>query len=168
MAHYDIRHSITRIASTIFSVIVVVAMASPTSADGHAISGPAHVIDGRTMEIEGVRYTLYGIAVPDLEQTCAWPDKAIPCGDVARTALMDLVVASTVTCDVVDDTPLPDGYTPARCEIDGFDIGRNMVHTGWAVADRRTADVYTDTEEKARSAKRGLWKGTFTMPDGVL
>lgn len=138
---------------------------APVRADELTVSGPATVIDGRTMEISGKRVALYAIAVPRLGQTCEWPDKTIPCGEVARTALMDLVVASTVTCRSVDgNVTSSEGATIVRCEVDGFDVGRNMVHTGWAIADRRIAQDYIDTEAKARKAARGVWKGTFTMP----
>ena len=52
----------------------------------------------------------------------------------------------------------------AVCFADGFDIGRNMVHTGWALAYRSQSTVYIDTEEAARKAKRGMWRGTFVKP----
>jgi hypothetical protein len=49
-------------------------------------------------------------------------------------------------------------------DLDGFDIGRNMVHTGWALAYRQFSTDYVGTEDKAREAKRGLWKGEFVLP----
>jgi hypothetical protein len=47
---------------------------------------------------------------------------------------------------------------------DGFDIGRNMVHTGWALAYRQYSTDYVGTEDKAREAKRGMWKGKLVPP----
>lgn len=168
MAQYDIRCPRTRILAalvTVLAAFLLIIADAPARAGGHEVSGAANVIDGQTMEIEGRRISLHAIAAPRLDQVCEWPDKKIPCGDVSRTALMDLVIAATVNCRFVEGiAPRDDGAVDALCEIDGFDVGRNMVHTGWAVADRRVSDVYADTEVKARSAKRGLWKGTFTMP----
>jgi endonuclease YncB( thermonuclease family) len=46
----------------------------------------------------------------------------------------------------------------------GFDTGKNMVHTGWALAYRQYSTDYVDTEEDARQAKRGMWKGEFVPP----
>ncbi len=46
----------------------------------------------------------------------------------------------------------------------GFSINRNMVYTGWALAYRRYSTDYIDTEEGAKSAKRGLWRGKFVAP----
>jgi len=173
MTQYGIRYSalLTSWATCLGAVVLVLmAVALPDSllANDHSVSGPATVIDGQTVMIGDARYVLYGIAAPRLGQTCEWPDQEIPCGDVSRTALMDLVIASTVNCTSVADEEDPDN-TPnsaiiAHCEVGGFDLGRNMVHTGWAVVDRRIGDRYSDTEDNARAAKRGLWKGSFTLP----
>lgn len=57
------------------------------------------------------------------------------------------------------------GRTVAVCfASDGFDIGRNLVHTGWALAYRQYSMDYVDTEDNAREAKRGLWRGEFVKP----
>ena len=42
--------------------------------------------------------------------------------------------------------------------------GRNMVLTGWVLAYRRYSTDYVGTEDKAREAKRGMWKGKFVPP----
>ena len=39
-----------------------------------------------------------------------------------------------------------------------------MVYTGWALAYRRYSTDYIDTEEGAKSAKHGLWRGKFVAP----
>lgn len=164
MAQYDIRHSITRAPALMICALMVLMMAAPAQAGSAGGSGPATVIGGQTMDVAGQRFALHAIAAPHLEQTCEWPDRTIPCGDISRTALMDLVIAAAVNCQPVVGAATFDGVIFARCDVDGFDVGRNMVHTGWAVADPRVSDVYTDTEMNARNARRGLWKGTFEMP----
>ncbi len=52
----------------------------------------------------------------------------------------------------------------AICTAGGFDVARILVHTGWALADREQSNRYVVNENKAKAAKRGLWKGTFTPP----
>jgi endonuclease YncB( thermonuclease family) len=146
-------------------LLVSLVFSFPSSAGSPQVSGPATVISGDTLEVAGQRFRLFGIAAPKLAQTCQWPDKVIPCGDVSRTALMDLVVAAQVDCAVTDnEAPQADGTTLARCYVDGFDVGKNMVHTGWAVVFTQESGAYQDTEDKARAAKRGLWKGEFQLP----
>jgi len=39
-----------------------------------------------------------------------------------------------------------------------------MVHTGWALAYRQYSTDYVATEDKARKAQRGMWKGKFVPP----
>ncbi|MFQ5765658.1 MAG: thermonuclease family protein, partial [Rhodospirillales bacterium] len=97
-----------------------------------------------------------------LDQTCRWPNKVIPCGQMSRTAMMDLVAQAQVVCTPLG--PAGPGVRLARCRAGGFDIGNNMVHTGWALAYRPDTSPYVVTQDKARKARRGLWKGTFALP----
>ncbi len=126
------------------------------------ISGEARVIDGMTLEVRGQRLRLFGIDAPDLKQTCRWPNKVIPCGQVSKTAMMDLVAQTRVVCATLDQKRT--GVRLARCRAGGFDIGANMVHTGWALAFRPESVAYVETENQAKKAHRGLWKGDFTLP----
>lgn len=144
------------------AILLAAGTAWPAVAAGLDITGPAKVIDGTTLEVTGRVIRLYGIDAPDPEQTCQWPEKAIPCGNLARLALMDLTTGAEVACQprAKDER----GRIVAICFAGGFDVGRNMVHTGWAVADREISTAYVDTEEKARQAKHGMWRGTFAMP----
>ncbi len=138
---------------------VLALAAVPARAD---ITGKARVIDGHTVEVAGRRVRLHGIHAPALDQTCRWPGRTIDCGTLAKLALMDLTAGTDVVCRPRDRDP--DGPFVAVCFADGFDIGRNMVHTGWALAYRAQSTVYVDTEETARKAKRGMWRGTFVKP----
>lgn len=146
-------------ALTAFAVLGLLAL--PASAAGE-VTGPATVVDGDTLEVAGRRFNLYGVDAPELDQTCPWPNKTIPCGDVARTALMDLVVGVDVTCKPQSkDT---DGGWLAFCLASGFDLAQNMVHTGWALAARHYSSSHASIEECAKAARRGLWKGDFSVP----
>jgi endonuclease YncB( thermonuclease family) len=140
----------------------MVLAAVPALAAGIEITGKAKVIDGMTMEVEGRRVRLYGVDAPDLEQTCQWPDRTIPCGKLAKLALMDLTTGGAVACR--PRAKDADGSLIAICFSGGFDIGKNMVHTGWAMTDRRVSRPYIETEQKSRTAKRGMWRGAFVRP----
>ena len=134
----------------------------PFPVEAQDISGDARVIDGMTLEVQGQRLRLFAIVAPDLKQTCRWPNKVIPCGQVSRTAMMDLVAQARVVCTALNQKRM--GVRLARCRAGGFDIGANMVHTGWALAYKPESTVYVETENKAKKARRGLWKGDFTLP----
>lgn len=128
------------------------------------IIGPARVVDGDTLEIVSVRIRIHGIDAPEMDQTCKWPNQTIRCGDIARTAMLDLIAGvGSVRCDPIEKDRY--GRTIATCFApDGFDIGRNMVHTGWALAYRKYSGKYVSTEKAARKAKRGMWRGEFVKP----
>ncbi len=132
------------------------------SAQAAEVSGKARVISGDTMEVAGQRIQLYGIDAPELAQTCRWPNKEIHCGNVSRTALLDLVAVTPVVCSRRRRND--DGSWIAICTAEGFDVGRNMVHTGWALAIPGQSEAYARTEQNARKGKRGLWRGQFVPP----
>lgn len=144
------------------SILIALGMISFT-ATARDFSGQAQALDARTLEIDGNIIRIFGIEAPALDQTCTWSDKVINCGPIARSALMDLITGASVDCTVIEDRA--DNHPIiATCQVDGFDLGRNMVHTGWALADRNVAANYIETEDKARAAKRGLWRGKFLHP----
>jgi len=141
-----------------------------------------HVIDGNRLTLNGTRIRLYGIAAPDLRQSCEWPNKTIPCGAIAKTAMMDLIAGARVVCRERTETRHAETRHAetrhaetrhanadhmerlAICYAGGFDIGANMVHTGWALADPKTPSNYATIEARARQKARGLWKGRFVRP----
>ena len=49
-----------------------------------------------------------------------------------------------------------------RCTIGGIDLGREMVRSGWAVAE--FGPEYRQDEETARTARVGAWMGQFERP----
>lgn len=130
------------------------------------------MIDARTLRVGGVTYRLYGIDAPDLDQTCInRRGQTYPCGVIARTAMLDLVAGVKVACTPVAGAQpaikalTRDKPVPARCRAGGFDIGGNMVHTGWALADPKTGPArYQRIEARSRKSKYGLWRGTFMTP----
>ena len=124
------------------------------------------VIDGDTIELDGRTFRLYGIDAPELGQTCLIRERPYDCGAVARAALLDLTAGATVTCETAPPTPghaAGDGRS-GICNARGYDLSEGMTYTGWALALRRVSDRYLIFEERARAARRGLWKGRFDTP----
>ena len=145
------------------TLICVLATILPLSGAVAESRGAPTVIDGKTLDLGGQRYVLAGIDVPDADQRCRWGDKEIRCGLLAKTALMDLVAGAEVTCIAVARTNTKDPSI-GRCRAGGFDLGGNMMHTGWAVALDGAPESYVRVQGKARAAGRGLWRGRFVMP----
>lgn len=132
----------------------------PITHAGAQTTGKPAVIDGETLEVGGKRFRLYGIDAPDLRQRCEIRGRDYDCGNVSRTALMDLVAGVEATCVPVRGLPR------ARCEAGGYDLAEGMVHTGWALAMPREGTKYARIERRAERARRGLWQGRFTLPWG--
>jgi endonuclease YncB( thermonuclease family) len=147
------------------TIVVLAAVSGATSATAEtAVVGPAEVIDGETLRIGTATFRLHGIDAPDPAQTCEIRGRIYNCGRVSATALMDLVVAVPVRCVKRRDAPAGSDPILANCFADGYDLSEGMVHTGWALAMPRDGTKYARIEAKAREARRGLWKGKFTMP----
>jgi len=140
------------------------AFLSPNPLFAEENSGKLVVIDARTMEVAGQRVRLFGIDTPDPGQPCHWPAKDIDCGHISMIALLDLVAASEVVCKPVSGGETDKGYRLARCSAGGFDVGANMVYTGWALPIPGDPAGYGAKMETARKRRHGMWKGTFEIP----
>lgn len=141
-----------------------ISLTTTAQAASDDITGRASVIDGDTLEIHGQRIRLQGVDAPESSQTCADPDdEPWRCGQKAALALSDLIGQRPVHC--VSSTKDRYGRTIAACDLDGQDLGKWLVANGWAVAYRRYSDRYISDEEEARANLRGIWAGTFTLPE---
>ena len=147
-------------------VIAVVALVAAGGLAAAELTGTPTVIDGDTIELQGQTVRLHGIDAPELGQTCMIKTRSYDCGNVARTALLDLTAGATVTCDFVAADAGEAGAEgrPGRCLADGYDLSEGMAYTGWALADRAVSERYVRHETGARKAHRGVWKGRFVPP----
>lgn len=143
----------------VFIVGLLLAFTAPARAE---IAGTAMVVSGDIIEIAGQAVALYGIDAPEPGQTCTLFGKQRDCGHLAKTALMDLTSGARVVCRKTGKARA--GHPVAKCSTGGFDLSENMVHTGWALAEPGVGTVYLAKQREARRAKRGLWRGDFTVP----
>ncbi len=131
-----------------------------------SVDGAIIVIrDGDTMTIAHQDYRLHGIDAPEFTQVCKTGAGADwPCGKTARAALVTLVKGRTLTCE----ERARDKYNRvvATCIDDnGKDIARSMIEHGLAVSFGGFASgPYATDEAIAKTARRGLWQGTFDPP----
>lgn len=127
------------------------------------IAGSTFVADGDTLTINTTRIRLIDIDAPELDQMCRdaqghdWP-----CGRQASAQLRSRVRGHDLTCQPRSTDKY--GRTLAVCSLpDGTDINAWMIKQGWAVTSG-FANVYGAQQDEAKSAKRGLWAGSFTPP----
>jgi endonuclease YncB( thermonuclease family) len=136
-------------------LLLCIAMA-PAAAE--TIVGHPRIIDGDTIEIQGMRIRLNGIDAPELEQRCRHSSEKIdhPCGAEAKAALERVIAGIIVTCERRNGDR--DREVVATCwrgeRFSRFDLAREMVRDGWAVAD---SPAYIADEAEARAKGNGLW-----------
>ena len=150
----------------IVAVLAVVAhyMQSPPRTPGEPVTGRAHVTDGDSLEVAGVRVRLFGIDAPERDQDCQDANgKTYSCGRAASRALAAAIGGRDVTCTPVE----VDQYNRdvAVCTAGDLDLGDAMVRGGHALDyPRHSRGRYGAAEREARNARRGMWAGTFERP----
>jgi endonuclease YncB( thermonuclease family) len=155
------RNDVLRLSLVLSAALYLAASAAATAAG--TISGRASVIDGDTLEVNGISIRLDQIDAPEIRQTCTTHlGKRWPCGEEAAEALYQRVRQRVVHCVSVDLDRY--GRTIGRCTLDGRDLGAWMVQQGWALAFRRFGDAYVAEEREAERARRGMWSGRFIAP----
>ncbi len=128
-----------------------------------AITGQASIIDADTLEIHGERIRLEGIDAPESGQRCySASNKLYRCGAGAANALDKWIGDATVTCRI-DGT---DRYSRllGTCQARGVDMQEWLVENGYALAYRQYSTQYVAAEQRAASAKAGIWEGRFVNP----
>jgi len=123
------------------------------------VSGPTVALDGQTVEVRGRRMTLKGVLAPPLGMACRTKhEKPYPCGQLARTALSDIVRNQVVVCRA---EPNPGRGTLAVCRVGPFDVNEQMILSGRALAGDGAGERLRRAERAARLLGEGLWKGRF-------
>jgi endonuclease YncB( thermonuclease family) len=130
----------------------------------NTIAGYAIVIDGDTIDVAGVRVRLEGIDAPETDQRCRDKEgRDYLCGVSATNGLKALIGGDPVSCRRSGKDTY--GRTLAVCSgPNGKELNSELVRLGLAVAFRRYSDRYAAVEDAARSARDGLWAGSFEHP----
>jgi endonuclease YncB( thermonuclease family) len=130
----------------------------------NTVVGRASVVDGDTLEIQGMRVRLWGVDAVESSQTCLdAAGRVWPCGRRAAFALADFLGARTVSCTRKDTDRY--GRTVAVCRVGDTEINRWLVEQGWALAYvQYGGSVYLPAQNQAQAARRGIWQGSFTPP----
>jgi endonuclease YncB( thermonuclease family) len=143
-------------------MLALLLLGGPAAAAG-TISGPATVIDGDTIEVQGTRIHLYGIDAPETAQSCETASGLeYRCGRQAEQALRARIGSSVVTCDRREGGAA--GRVAGVCHVHGEDLSAWMAAEGHALASRHVTAAYVRQEGQAWATRRGIWAGTFEKP----
>jgi endonuclease YncB( thermonuclease family) len=138
------------------------------SAESADIVGTGKVREGNIVQVGASRIRLGGIDAPSVDQLCLDnKGERWACGIAARDELIKHADNKTWTCHIrqaVDRQAVNHRRSVARCEVDGEDIQKWMVRSGWALSYVRFSHDYDGDEKAAREAKVGLWQGAFIAP----
>lgn len=132
---------------------------------GVAQSAEIRVIDGDTVDIDGIRYKLNGIDAPERGQRCAQKAGLWNCGSQATQFLDRLARGGRMDCRALGGDPVHADRYIGYCTINGKDVGELLLSAGLAWAYRDYLDAYPrftlsylqkETEAKARGL--GIWQ----------
>jgi endonuclease YncB( thermonuclease family) len=136
----------------------------PALAEAADITGVPKIRDGDQIQIGNSRIRLGGIDAPSADQLCLNNNgERWACGVAAREELIKYVGNKTWVCRI-RQPPDRRGRIVARCDVDGEDIQKWLVKSGWALSYVRFSRDYDADEKAARDAKLGMWQGAFIAP----
>ena len=148
-----------------FSALAL-ALAAPAASQsvqpGMSFYGLARSKDGDSLTVGSREVRLFGIDAPEFDQTCTRKGASWSCGTKAADHLSRLVTGRDVRCRLVSTDQY--GRSVSRCTVGTTDINAEMVESGFATAFRQYSSDYVAAEARAKSAKRGIWSGTFEAP----
>lgn len=148
----------------VFLLIFLIGLSPAPAFAAEENQGHVHVVDGDTFHLNGQQIRIWGIDAVELHQTCLKSGQSYECGKLGRLYLQSLIGKNVPVCTAKPKSP-KETRTVASCQVDGKDIGREMVKSGWAL-DYRTFSKgkYSAEERDARDNKRGIWTGEFENP----
>lgn len=128
-----------------------------------AIEGVSSVVKGDVLTLSGQVVKLFGVASPDISQTCADSHgRGYRCGQQSISWLSGWLANNHIKCHILGQDNR--GVLTGVCLLGQYDIGAAIVNAGWAVADTRQTKIYAMYQEQASQNRRGLWQGKFYMP----
>lgn len=147
------------------ALLTIALILSPTVAWASEIIGRASVIDGDTIDIQGVRIRFDGIDAPESRQRCLTSaGEHYRCGKTSAEALDAFLAQSRpVSCT---RTGRDRNRIVAICtRADGTDVNRWLVRNGHAIDwPKYSKGRYAAEQREAEASKAGIWAGTFEWP----
>lgn len=138
--------------------------------DDGRLRGTAQVYDGDTITLlrgeEKLSIRIYAVDAPERRQSCGTAQGRVPCGNMARDAVITMIAEREVVCDKIVDRDRYGRYVAVCFTADGQDIGGTLIAQGLAYHYAAYSDGrYAAAEDEARNARRGLWGMDVMAPD---
>lgn len=148
----------------IFLLLLTIGLCSAPVFSADQKQGNVYVVDGDTFHMNGQKIRVWGIDAVELHQTCLKSGEVYECGKSARLYLQSVIGKDVPVCTAKTKSP-KETRTVASCQMDGKDIGREMVKAGWAIDYKHfSKGKYSAEERDARENRRGIWAGEFENP----
>ena len=125
---------------------------------GAVVGRPTHMTSN-SLVVDGRRFLLHGILVPNPDVPCVTTGQQWSCGTESGKALKQLVGSHEVACIAMGYNEV--GYSVARCYVGQKNLAASMVNAGWALADERITRDYVSQQIDARAYKKGFWSSQF-------
>lgn len=133
------------------------------SLEAAEVKGVPQIVDADTVYIGSNKIRLAGIDAPETDQICLGArGQNISCGVEAKKRLEEHSGGGAWQCQLSGKDRY--GRNLGTCTVDGEDVSRWLVRSGWALAFRRYSLAYVADEDWARKHKSGLWSGAFVAP----
>lgn len=122
------------------------------------VEGPARVVDGDSVFVEGREVRMVGIDAPEGQQMCQKNGRDWDCGEEARRQLQRLTAKNSVRCEGHEEDK--HGRLLGTCYVGTTNLNKEMVAIGFAVSYGK----YKSDEQSAKQARLGLWGSEFQRP----
>lgn len=145
------------------TICLTALMISAPSAFAWTLRGTPEVVESDVLRLEGYRVFLFGVESVEPRQLCYINGTPWECFAAAVRELQTIVSEGEVVCDVLSG---PDGLRQviAACTVNGEDISKRFVRSGFAVTVPDETEAYEEDQAAARDEGIGLWQGTFMAP----